>query len=282
MGNFLLTSQVLLTRQITAQDSIVSDSERCGTSSETGRISVREEASHGGARTTACVPARAGTDSRGDADRDAQPYHIGGSSSMSPCCGWRFRLSHRALPHHPGGRAWDPGPQRAARTPVRRHRTTSTSSLLFRLRNSARTGSIHRRPPAPCPSSQNLCRRSMPARAPTQTAHSDARRMRPAGRAIAVLPTTRKNGPTTLNRHLSGDAQPLMPCSRDRAGVMTIKFPDGGGGMATVRSLPASLRSDRARAAIPHILSGWWTRTIGHVCCSARPSWCCSASASPT
>ncbi|WP_243367619.1 PAS domain-containing sensor histidine kinase [Microvirga solisilvae] len=61
-----------------------------------------------------------------------------------------------------------------------------------------------------------------------------------------------------------GDAQPLALFA-DRAGVMTIKMSDGNEGIATVRSLPASSGQIAIVQPLPHVLSGWWTRTIGHV-----------------
>jgi two-component system cell cycle sensor histidine kinase PleC len=61
-----------------------------------------------------------------------------------------------------------------------------------------------------------------------------------------------------------GDAQPLALFA-DRAGVMTIKLTGGEDGIATVRSLTASYGQIAVVQPLPRVLSGWWTRTIGHV-----------------
>jgi two-component system cell cycle sensor histidine kinase PleC len=61
-----------------------------------------------------------------------------------------------------------------------------------------------------------------------------------------------------------GDAQPLALFA-DRAGVMTIKLTGGEDGIATVRSLTASDGQIAVVQPLPRVLSGWWTRTIGHV-----------------
>jgi len=83
-----------------------------------------------------------------------------------------------------------------------------------------------------------------------------------AGAVLAVYPPA-ENAPAKL-ADILGEAQPLMLFA-DRAGVMTIKLPGGGEGMATVRALHASSGQIALVQPMPHILSGWWTRTIGHV-----------------
>ncbi|MBB4039355.1 two-component system cell cycle sensor histidine kinase PleC [Microvirga flocculans] len=83
-----------------------------------------------------------------------------------------------------------------------------------------------------------------------------------AGAILAVHPSM-EEAPAKLSDIL-GDAQPLMLFA-DRAGVMTIKLPGDLEGMATVRSLPASSGQIALVQPMPHILSGWWSRTIGHV-----------------
>ncbi|MDF2688353.1 MAG: sensor histidine kinase [Microvirga sp.] len=83
-----------------------------------------------------------------------------------------------------------------------------------------------------------------------------------AGAILAVHPPM-TNAPGKLTDIL-GEAQPLMLFA-DRAGVMTIRLPGGIEGMATVRSLAASSGQIALVQPMPHILSGWWTRTIGHV-----------------
>ncbi len=83
-----------------------------------------------------------------------------------------------------------------------------------------------------------------------------------AGMILAVHPPM-EEAPAKLTDIL-GEAQPLMLFA-DRAGVMTIKLPGGSEGMATVRALHASSGQIALVQPMPHILSGWWTRTIGHV-----------------
>ncbi|MFL5193567.1 MAG: ATP-binding protein [Microvirga sp.] len=83
-----------------------------------------------------------------------------------------------------------------------------------------------------------------------------------AGAILAVYPPM-EEAPAKLTDIL-GEAQPLMLFA-DRAGVMTIKLPGGIEGMATVRALHASSGQIALVQPMPHILSGWWTRTIGHV-----------------
>ncbi|MCB8820028.1 sensor histidine kinase [Microvirga rosea] len=83
-----------------------------------------------------------------------------------------------------------------------------------------------------------------------------------SGVVIAVHPAT-KGAPRTLNDIL-GDAQPLTTFA-DRAGVMTIRLASGDQGIATVRSLSGSNGQIAVVQPLPHVLSGWWTRTIGHV-----------------
>ena len=46
---------------------------------------------------------------------------------------------------------------------------------------------------------------------------------------------------------------------------MTIKLKDGSEGIATVRSLGVSSGQVAVVQPLPHVLAGWWTRTIGHV-----------------
>ncbi|MBZ6076436.1 sensor histidine kinase [Microvirga puerhi] len=84
----------------------------------------------------------------------------------------------------------------------------------------------------------------------------------PSGKVIAAYPTT-TGAPRTLNDIL-GDAQPLTTFA-DRAGVMTIRLASGDQGIATVRSLPASNGQIAIVQPLPHVLSGWWARTVGHV-----------------
>jgi two-component system cell cycle sensor histidine kinase PleC len=83
-----------------------------------------------------------------------------------------------------------------------------------------------------------------------------------AGTVLAAHPA-HEGAPQTLSDVL-GDAQPLMLFA-DRAGVMTIKLASGGEGIATVRSLPASSGQIAIIQPMPHVFSGWWKRTIGHV-----------------
>ncbi|WP_445501807.1 PAS domain-containing sensor histidine kinase [Microvirga sp. G4-2] len=83
-----------------------------------------------------------------------------------------------------------------------------------------------------------------------------------SGAVLAIHPQT-GSAPQTLAEVL-GDAQPLALFA-DRAGVMTIRMPDGNEGIATVRSLPSSSGQIAIVQPLPHVLSGWWTRTIGHV-----------------
>jgi len=83
-----------------------------------------------------------------------------------------------------------------------------------------------------------------------------------SGAVLAMHPPA-DTVPQTLAEVL-GDAQPLAVFA-DRAGVMTIKMPDGNEGIATVRALPASSGQIAIVQPLPHVLSGWWTRTIGHV-----------------
>jgi two-component system cell cycle sensor histidine kinase PleC len=83
-----------------------------------------------------------------------------------------------------------------------------------------------------------------------------------AGAVLAVYPPA-EGAPLTLSEVL-GDAQPLALFA-DRAGVMTIKLKDGNEGIATVRSLSASSGQVAVIQPLPHVLAGWWTRTIGHV-----------------
>uniref|UniRef100_UPI001E42236F sensor histidine kinase n=1 Tax=Microvirga roseola TaxID=2883126 RepID=UPI001E42236F len=83
-----------------------------------------------------------------------------------------------------------------------------------------------------------------------------------AGAVLAAYPPS-ETAPTALSDVL-GDAQPLALFA-DRAGVMTIKLPDGNDGLATVRALPASAGQIAVVQPLPRVLSGWWARTIGHV-----------------
>jgi len=83
-----------------------------------------------------------------------------------------------------------------------------------------------------------------------------------SGLVVAVHPPM-QDAPKTLNEIL-GDAQPLTTFA-DRAGVMTIRLASGQQGIATVRSLPASAGQIAVVQPLPHVLSGWWARTIGHV-----------------
>ncbi|WP_134497690.1 PAS domain-containing sensor histidine kinase [Microvirga pakistanensis] len=83
-----------------------------------------------------------------------------------------------------------------------------------------------------------------------------------SGTVLATYPQA-SNAPRTLAEVL-GDAQPLALFA-DRAGVMTIRMPNGNEGIATVRALPASSNQIAIVQPLPHVLSGWWTRTIGHV-----------------
>jgi len=83
-----------------------------------------------------------------------------------------------------------------------------------------------------------------------------------SGAVLAMHPPA-DTAPQTLAEVL-GDAQPLAVFA-DRAGVMTIKMPDGNEGIATVRALSASSGQIAIVQPLPHVLSGWWTRTIGHV-----------------
>lgn len=82
------------------------------------------------------------------------------------------------------------------------------------------------------------------------------------GAVLSVYPPA-EGAPLTLSEVL-GDAQPLALFA-DRAGVMTIKLKDGNEGIATVRSLAASSGQVAVVQPLPHVLAGWWTRTIGHV-----------------
>ncbi|WP_414471673.1 PAS domain-containing sensor histidine kinase [Microvirga sp. M2] len=83
-----------------------------------------------------------------------------------------------------------------------------------------------------------------------------------SGAVIATYPQM-DDAPRTLAEIL-GDAQPLALFA-DRAGVMTIRMADGKEGIATVRALPASSGQIALVQPLPHVLAGWWTRTIGHV-----------------
>ncbi|WP_210485662.1 sensor histidine kinase [Microvirga antarctica] len=83
-----------------------------------------------------------------------------------------------------------------------------------------------------------------------------------AGKVMAVHPAT-ESFPDTLIE-LLGESQPLTTFA-DRAGVMTIKLASGDDGIATVRNLPASSGQIALVQPVPRVLSGWWTRTIGHV-----------------
>ncbi|PVE25570.1 PAS domain-containing sensor histidine kinase [Microvirga sp. KLBC 81] len=83
-----------------------------------------------------------------------------------------------------------------------------------------------------------------------------------SGAVLAMYPQT-DSAPETLAEVL-GDAQPLALFA-DRAGVMTIRMSDGNEGIATVRSLPSSSGQIAIVQPLPHVLSGWWMRTIGHV-----------------
>jgi len=74
--------------------------------------------------------------------------------------------------------------------------------------------------------------------------------------AMAAIPRTLAD--------VLGDAQPLALFA-DRAGVMTIRLAGGEDGIATVRSLAASDGQIAVIQPLPRVLSGWWTRTIGHV-----------------
>ncbi|KLK92698.1 histidine kinase [Microvirga vignae] len=97
------------------------------------------------------------------------------------------------------------------------------------------------------------------------SALSQSRSLFLIGQSSAVLamhPQT-DSVPQTLSEVL-GDAQPLALFA-DRAGVMTIRMSDGNEGIATVRSLPSSSGQIAIIQPLPHVLSGWWTRTIGHV-----------------
>ena len=83
-----------------------------------------------------------------------------------------------------------------------------------------------------------------------------------AGAVLAVYPPS-ETAPRQINE-LLGDAQPLTLFA-DRAGVMTMKLATGVDGIATVRALPASSGQIAVVQPLPRVLSGWWTRTIGHV-----------------
>lgn len=83
-----------------------------------------------------------------------------------------------------------------------------------------------------------------------------------SGAVLAAYPPS-ETAPSQLNE-LLGDAQPLTLFA-DRAGVMTIKLATGEDGIATVRALPASSGQIAVVQPLPRVLSGWWTRTIGHV-----------------
>ncbi|HZH53297.1 MAG TPA: ATP-binding protein [Microvirga sp.] len=83
-----------------------------------------------------------------------------------------------------------------------------------------------------------------------------------SGAVVAVHPTM-ENPPRTLAEVL-GDAQPLVLFA-DRAGVMTVKLANGQENIATVRALAASDGQIAVIQPLPRVLSGWWTRTIGHV-----------------
>ncbi len=83
-----------------------------------------------------------------------------------------------------------------------------------------------------------------------------------AGVVVATHPPV-PNAPRSLADVL-GDAQPLALFA-DRAGVMTIRLAGGDEGIATVRSLAASSGQIAIIQPVPRVLSGWWTRTIGHV-----------------
>jgi two-component system cell cycle sensor histidine kinase PleC len=83
-----------------------------------------------------------------------------------------------------------------------------------------------------------------------------------SGTVLAVFPPS-ENAPRKLGDVL-GDAQPLALFA-DRAGVMTIRMPDGNEGIATVRSLHASSGQIALIQPLPSVLSSWWTRTIGNI-----------------
>lgn len=83
-----------------------------------------------------------------------------------------------------------------------------------------------------------------------------------AGKVLAVHPPTVTVPETLID--LLGEAQPLSTFA-DRAGVMTIRLASGVDGIATVRSLPASSGQIALLQPLPRVLSGWWSRTIGHV-----------------
>ena len=83
-----------------------------------------------------------------------------------------------------------------------------------------------------------------------------------AGKVLAVHPPAMPVPATLID--LLGEAQPLSTFA-DRAGVMTIKLASGVDGIATVRSLPASSGQIALVQPLPRVLSGWWSRTVGHV-----------------
>ncbi|KAB0265645.1 sensor histidine kinase [Microvirga brassicacearum] len=83
-----------------------------------------------------------------------------------------------------------------------------------------------------------------------------------AGKVLATHPVTISIPATLLD--LLGETQPLTTFA-DRAGVMTIKLASGEDAIATVRSLPASSGQIALVQPLPRVLSGWLSRTIGHV-----------------
>ena len=103
--------------------------------------------------------------------------------------------------------------------------------------------------------------RGMPAAALTAKPHPRARRRGRQRCWRSIRPPCRL--PATLI-DLLGEAQPLTTFA-DRAGVMTIKLASGVDGIATVRSLPASSGQIALVQPLPRVLSGWWSRTVGHV-----------------
>lgn len=106
---------------------------------------------------------------------------------------------------------------------------------------------------------------SVLARSMPESALEHSRTLLLVGRSGAILAAHPAMAamPRTLADVL-GDAQPLALFA-DRAGVMTIRLAGGEDGIATVRSLAASDGQIAVIQPLPRVLSGWWTRTIGHV-----------------
>jgi two-component system cell cycle sensor histidine kinase PleC len=114
---------------------------------------------------------------------------------------------------------------------------------------------------APAAAAQlNALAKSMPERALAQS--RTLLLVDRSGVVMAAHPAT-ENAPKTLAAVL-GDAQPLALFA-DRAGVMTMRLASGQEGIATVRALSASSGQIAVVQPLPRVLSGWWTRTIGHV-----------------